>query len=92
MFANNSITKSITLAAKFTNISSEIVVDPQNNLELWFPIIDNDSQIICKSNNDTIVVSKIDYVSEFDIGLVIGIAIGVAIGISLLFVFRQKKT
>ena len=92
MFAGNSTTEPITLAAKFTNISSEIILDPQNNLELESILIDNESDVISKSNNDTIVVSKIDYVSEFDIGLVIGIAIGVAIGISLLFVFRQKKT
>ena len=91
MFAGNSTTEPITLAAKFTNISSEIILDPQNNLELESILVDNESDIISKSNNDTIVVSKIDYVSEFDIGLVIGIAIGVAIGISLLFVFRQKK-
>jgi hypothetical protein len=92
LFAGNSTTEPITLAAKFTNISSEIILDPQNNLELESILIDNESDVISKSNNDTIVVSKIDYVSEFDIGLVIGIAIGVAIGISLLFVFRQKKT
>ena len=92
LFAGNSTTEPITLAAKFTNISSEIILDPQNNLELESIFIDNESDVISKSNNDTIVVSKIDYVSEFDIGLVIGIAIGVAIGISLLFVFRQKKT
>ncbi len=92
LFAGNSTTEPITLAAKFTNISSEIILDPQNNLELESILIDNESDVISKSNNDTIVVSKIDYVSEFDIGLVIGVAIGVAIGISLLFVFRQKKT
>ena len=92
LFAGNSTTEPITLAAKFTNISSEIILDPQNNLELEPILIDNESDVISKSNNDTIVVSKIDSVSEFDIGLVIGIAIGVAIGISLLFVFRQKKT
>ena len=92
LFAGNSTTEPITLAAKFTNISSEIILDPQNNLELESILIDDESNVISKSNNDTIVVSKIDYVSEFDIGLVIGIAIGVAIGISLLFVFRQKKT
>nr|AIF22849.1 peptidase S8/S53 subtilisin kexin sedolisin [uncultured marine thaumarchaeote SAT1000_10_G09] len=91
LFAGNSTTEPITLAAKFTNISSEIILDPQNNLELESILIDDESDIISKSNNDTIVVSKIDYVSEFDIGLVIGIAIGVAIGISLLFVFRQKN-
>ena len=62
LFAGNSTTEPITLAAKFTNISSEIILDPQNNLELESTIlIDNESDVISKSNNDTIVVSKIDF-------------------------------
>jgi hypothetical protein len=92
LFAGNSTTEPITLAAKFTNISSEIILDSQNNLELESTIIDDESEIIPKSNNDTLVVSKTDYVSEFDIGLVIGIIVGIAIGLSLLLIFRQKNT
>ena len=67
-------------------------MNSQNNLELESIITDDESNIISKSNNVALVVSKIDSISGFDLGLVIGIAIGVAIGISLLFVFRQKKT
>ena len=52
----------------------------------------NGSDVIPKSTNDPIVVSKIDYFSEFDVGLVIGIVVGIAIGISLLLIFRQKNT
>ncbi|MDC0883506.1 S8 family serine peptidase [Nitrosopumilus sp.] len=102
LFAGNSTTEPITLAAKFTNISSEIILDSQNNLESEFLIIDdefvvtakinNGSDMISKSSNDPIVVSKIDYFSEFDVGLVIGIVVGIAIGISLLLIFRQKNT
>ena len=102
LFAGNSTTEPITLAAKFTNISPEIIVDSQNNLELESMIIDNTSDmisksndtsdIIPKSNNDATVVSKIDYFSEFDIGLVTGIIVGIAIGILFLFIFRQKNT
>jgi hypothetical protein len=92
LFAGNSTTEPITLAAKFTNISSEIILDSQNNLELESTIIDDESEIIPTPNNDTLVVSKTDYVSEFDIGLVIGIIVGVAIGLSLLLIFRQKNT
>ena len=65
-------------------------MNSQNNLELESIITDDESNIISKSNNVALVVSKIDSISGFDLGLVI--AIGVAIGISLLFVFRQKKT
>ena len=92
LFAGNSTTEPITLAAKFTNISSEIILDSQNNLELESTIIDNESEIIPTPNNDTLVVSKTDYVSEFDIGLVIGIIVGIAIQTSLLLIFRQKNT
>ncbi|MEZ7989829.1 MAG: S8 family serine peptidase [Nitrosopumilus sp.] len=92
LFAGNSTTEPITLAAKFTNISSEIILDSQNNLELESTIIDDESEIIPKSNNGALVVSKTDYVSEFDIGLVIGIIVGIAIGLSLLLIFRQKNT
>ena len=102
LFAGNSTVEPITLAAKFTNISSELIVGSQNNSEFESPIIydesivisnlNNETDIIPKSNSDAIVVSKIDYVSEFDIGLVIGIVVGIAIGILFLFIFRQKNT
>jgi len=102
LFAGNSTVEPITLAAKFTNISSELIVGSQNNSEFESSIIDdesivisnfnNETDIIPKSNSDAIVVSKIDYVSEFDIGLVIGIVVGIAIGILFLFIFRQKNT
>ena len=82
--------------------SYEIIMDFQNNSESESPIIDDESVVISKSNdtsditpkssNDPIVVSKIDYFSEFDVGLVIGIVVGIAIGISLLLIFRQKNS
>ena len=102
MFADTFTIELITLVAKFTNISSKIIVNPQNNLELESMIIDDEfvvisnsnegSDIISKSSNDSIVVSKIDYFSEFDVGLVIGIIAGIAIGMSVLLIFRQKNT
>ena len=61
------------LAAKFTTILSEIIADPQNNLELESVITDDKSDLISKPNNSAIIVSKIDCISEFDVGLVIGI-------------------
>ena len=44
-----------------------------------FVVISNQygSDMISKSSNDSIVVSKIDYFSEFDVGLVIGIIAGI---------------
>jgi hypothetical protein len=90
LFAGNSTTEPITLIAKFTNISSEIILDSQNNLELEFIITDDESDVISKSNNVTLVVSKIDSISGFDLGLAVGITVGITIGISLLLIIRQK--
>ena len=77
MFADNSTDESMRLAAKFTTILSEIIADPQNNLELESIITDDKSDLISKPNNSAIIVSKIDCISEFDVGLVIGIIAGI---------------
>ncbi|MDE0831618.1 MAG: S8 family serine peptidase, partial [Nitrosopumilus sp.] len=58
LFAGNSTTEPITLAAKFTNISSEIILDSQNNLELESLIIDDGSDIISNSNNGSDIISN----------------------------------
>ena len=63
-----------------------------DNYRLLAIIVICNATIIPTPNNDTLVVSKIDYFSEFDVGLVIGIVVGIAIGISLLLIFRQKNT
>jgi hypothetical protein len=65
-------------------------LDSQNNLELEFIITDDESDVISKSNNVTLVVSKIDSISGFDLGLAVGITVGITIGISLLLIIRQK--
>jgi hypothetical protein len=103
LFAGNSTTEPITLVAKFTNISSEIILDSQNNLEYNSLIIDSkELDVISNSNNDTTIISNNDSMVTsnnyfnlgFDFGLVVGIVIviAVAIGISLLFIYRQKNT
>ena len=81
MFADNSTDESMRLAAKFTTILSEIIADPQNNLELESIITDDKSDLIPKPNNSAIIVSKIDCISEFDVGLVIGIIVALQITI-----------
>jgi len=101
LFGGTSTTEPITLTAKFTNISSEIFLDSQNNLESNSLIIDSkELDMISNSNNDTTIISNNDSMVTsnnylnlgFDFGLVVGITIGVAIGISLLFIIRQKNT
>ncbi|MDC0450806.1 hypothetical protein OAL59_02580 [Nitrosopumilus sp.] len=77
MFADNSTDESMRLAAKFTTILSEIIADPQNNLELESIITDDKSDLIPKPNNSAIIVSKIDCISEFDVELLIGIIAGI---------------
>jgi hypothetical protein len=92
LFGGDSITEPITLAAKFTNISSEIITDYQNNSKSQLSIIDfKESNSISNLNNDTLVISEIESISKFDLGLIIGITIGVAIGISMIFIIRQKS-
>ena len=83
MFADNSTDESMTLAAKFTTILFEIIADPQNNLELESILTDDKSDLISKPHNSAIIVSKIDCISEFDVGLVIGIIAGIIAGIAI---------
>ena len=92
MFADTFTIELITLVAKFTNISSKIIVNPQNNLELEFMVIDDKYDLISKPNNDILIVSKIDCIFRVNLGLVIGIITGIAIQKSLLLIFRQKNT
>ena len=70
----------------------KFMMNSQNNLELESIITDDESNIISKSNNVALVVSKIDSISGFNLGLVVGITIGVAIGICCIFIIRQKNT
>jgi hypothetical protein len=100
LFAGNSTTEPITLTAKFTNMSSDIIINSENNLELKSIISDtNEDEMISKSNNKTLeipnneslLISETESNSGFDLGLIIGITIGVAIGISMIFIIRQKS-
>ena len=50
-------------------------MNSQNNLELESIITDDESNIISKSNNVALVVSKIDSISRFDFRLVVVIVI-----------------
>ena len=101
LFGGNSTTETITLAAKFTNIPDDLIMNFENNSELKSTITDSEySEVISKSNNQTLLISNNDTLiisesksdSGFDIGLLLGITIGVAIGISVIFIIRQKNT
>ena len=106
LFGGDKVTEPITLAAKFTNISSEKITNSQNlsiskintkefdsssKLNNDTLVVQNNDTLVVQ-NNDTSVTSNIEPNSGFDFGLVIGIIIGVAIGISLILIIRQKNT
>ena len=99
LFGGNLTTESITLKSKFTNLSSDIISDPENILPSELIAIDNstkltepDNSTIEISNNDRETISNDTSDSDFEIGLIIGIIVGTAIGISFLFIIRQKNT
>ena len=95
LFGGISVTEPITLAAKFTNISNNPVIDSELKSQ---HIDDKEFEEISKnqtsliSNNDTLNTFESESDPGFDIGLLLGIIIGVAIGISVIFIIRQKNT
>jgi len=101
LFGGNSTTEAMTLVAKFTNISNDLIVNSEYDSKIKITLADTEySEIISKSTNQTLLISNNDtlIISEsksdlgFDIGLLLGIIIGVAIGISVIFIIRQKMT
>ena len=97
LFGGNSTTEPITLAAKFTNISPEMM---SQNIEITEEEIFSDFEKITKnetitseneSNSKELVVSD-DSNSLLLTGVAIGVAIGIAIGIVSIIVIRQKPT
>jgi len=99
LFGGNSTTEPITLSAKFTNISSDEIINSETDFSVKPTIVNSEkSEIILKSTNPTLIISdnESDLDDEigwkFDTGLIIGITIGVAIGLSFIFIIRQKNT
>lgn len=96
LFGGNSTTEPITLAAKFTNISPEMI---SQNIEITEEKTSSDFEKITKnetltsekesSSKESIVLSD-DSDSLLLTGIGIGIAIGIAIGIVSIIVIRQK--
>jgi len=98
LFGGNSTTESVTLAAKFSNISSEVQLtqNQTDQTKMNFLTSENITQIKptisnnTASNNSTIDKTSSNNDSLFTIGIGIGIGVGVAIGIVLFLIFRQK--
>lgn len=101
LFGGNSTTEPIILAAKFSNISSEIQsIQESNKTEIILSIENvtesefsnkaiHDSQIIIQ-NNSQITTQDGTNDSSFNFGLSVGIGVGIAIGIVLFLILRQK--
>ncbi|MDH3780351.1 MAG: peptidase S8, partial [Nitrosopumilus sp.] len=96
LFGGNSTTEPITLAAKFTNISSDIK-PPSDQIEIEFEPTDSDIKedtVILNetlSSKDTMItIPETD--SSLSNGIAIGIITGIAIGIVCMFIIRQKST
>jgi len=93
LFGGNSTTEPISLAAKFTNISTEMI---SQNKE----IVTESGQIISESNENNIVIHETtpeeilitNSDSSFNLGIIVGISIGAAISIVIIFIMRQKPT
>jgi len=98
LFGGNSTTESVTLAAKFSNISSEVqlIQNNTNQTKVNLIAVENVTQTYSTFSNATIhnnsTIDKISSNSDsfFTIGLGIGIGVGIAIGIVLFLIFRQK--
>jgi hypothetical protein len=90
LFGGNSTTEPITLAVKFTNISSQ-VEQVETEFESIDSISENDYNTISKTKtfpDDTIQINYSD--SSFSLGIVLGIIIGAAIGAVIIFIIRLK--
>jgi len=99
LFGGNTTTEPITLKAKFTNLSSNIISNSENTPQPKLIVVNSENSIkSSESDNQTMVISENDSLplssdnSDFEIGLILGIIVGAAIGIALLLIIRQKNT
>ena len=97
LFGGNSSTEPLTLAAKFTNISSEMI--SQDSDIMIEDEASSDSEKITKNETTSIereiIANETTFPSDDSdsllfTGIGIGIAIGIAIGIVFIVVIRQK--
>ena len=96
LFGGNNTTEPITLAAKFTNISSEVISENDPS-DISPPDVLQDSD----HNEDDVIIppsppvedkisSNSDPDSSLSLGMLIGLVVGIAIGSVILFIIKQK--
>jgi hypothetical protein len=97
LFEGNSTTEPLSLAAKFSNISPDILVS-QNDLEIESesndPVLEDSSSQVPEKviSDDSTIISPDSSVSFLGLGIVIGIIIGITIGIVCVFIIKQKTS
>ena len=90
LFGGSSTTEPITLAAKFTNISPQMMDSPEivdteiklNPTDLEIPHVSTTTEIPEKIAADSDL--------QFSVGIVVGVIIGVAVGVIFIFILKQK--
>jgi subtilisin family serine protease len=101
LYGGNHTTEPITLAAKFTTISSDKLLTKENQEIDETAIVENEDIGSIQNNTSTeYSVKPIPHESQiitgssdnFTLGIIIGIIIGIAIGITFIFIIRQKST
>ena len=91
LFGGDSITEPITLTAKFTNISPEMISDIHIDNETEYAPPEIVENMVIINETKTPPVEVIFYSdSSFSNGIVVGIVIGIAIGAAFIFIVRQK--
>ena len=102
LFGGNSTTEPITLAAKFSTISSEVQseLNELNQTKIQpEPILVNKTKSIPEVtketiSNDSLIITDQDKIKSeisFPVELVIGIGIGIAIGLAFVFITRRNS-
>ena len=88
MFDGYATTEPITLAAKFTNISSEMTLEET----------DKENKSILSKLDNSILIDEIQTSLQipensnqsFNIGIIVGLIVGIALGSIFFFIIRQK--
>ena len=92
LFGGSSTTEPITLVAKFSNISPEMILENELQNTESEPVPSNPNNGSEVKPEIITIEKKPDTISEppFGLGIGIGIIIGIAIGIVVIFILRQK--
>jgi len=93
LFGGSSTTEPITLAAKFSNISSNVIPkNEQINDEPESIISQEKSILLHETIPENKIIENTLSNSSLGLGVAIGIVIGIAIGIVFVFIIRQKSS